>query len=250
MIPPVLYKYQAADDRSVLNLREKVLYFSSPLAFNDPFDCALSIFDSAPSESDVREFHAAYRGRAPDQMEYDRRYGPPGSPNGTFAGEIRSGIAKGPPDGIASAIGVACFTERYDDLLMWSHYADGHRGFCLAFATDSLPFSRALQVKYSPVVPRLPAVRALQLAVDESLVEALMLTKAEQWSYEREWRLIAMGGSQPIGYDLASLTTIYLGAAMPEHRRRALREVLVGTPTRIVDMERPADSFAVRPVVE
>jgi hypothetical protein len=249
VIPPVLYKYQSADERSLQNLRESVLYFSSPLAFNDPFDCALSIFDSAPSEADMRAFHVRYRLRVPDPVEYDRRYGPPGAHNETFASEIRAGIAKGPPEGIAPAIGVACFTEQHDDLLMWSHYADGHRGFCLAFSTDALPFSRALQVRYSPVVPSLPAVRAIKPGVDEALVEALMLTKAEQWSYEREWRLIVKGGSQPVGYDRACLRGIYLGAAMPEARQRAVRDLVAGASTRVVAMERPADRFAVRPVV-
>ena len=31
--------------------------------------------------------------------------------------------------------GVCCFSEKKDDILMWSHYADGHKGFCLEFIT-------------------------------------------------------------------------------------------------------------------
>ena len=31
---------------------------------------------------------------------------------------------------------VACFSERWDDIRMWSHYANGHEGVCLMFNTE------------------------------------------------------------------------------------------------------------------
>jgi len=208
----------------------------------------LSIFDGSPSAEDVVAFHKLYRPRAADPAEYDRRYGSPGVPNEAFANEIRSKIAKGPPGGFAHMVGVACFTERHDELLMWSHYADGHRGICLSFATDSLPFSRALQVKYSREVPRMRAVSVITQGVDEALVDALILTKAEQWSYEREWRLVVKGGSQPVGYARDCLRTVYLGAAISEVQRDEVRSILAESPTRVVAMERPTDLFVVRPL--
>lgn len=42
--------------------------------------------------------------------------------------------------------GIACFSAKVDDLLMWSHYADGHRGFCLEFEGSYPPLSKALLV--------------------------------------------------------------------------------------------------------
>jgi len=29
--------------------------------------------------------------------------------------------------------GVLCFSRRWNNILMWSHYADGHKGICLGF---------------------------------------------------------------------------------------------------------------------
>src|SRR5277367_502008 len=33
----------------------------------------------------------------------------------------------------AARFGVLCFSERWNDILQWSHYADRHRGICLGF---------------------------------------------------------------------------------------------------------------------
>jgi hypothetical protein len=38
-----------------------------------------------------------------------------------------------PPIRDVDRAGVACFSALPDDLLMWAHYADKHRGVCLKF---------------------------------------------------------------------------------------------------------------------
>ncbi len=35
--------------------------------------------------------------------------------------------------GVRASLGVICFSERSDSLLMWSHYADNHNGICIEF---------------------------------------------------------------------------------------------------------------------
>ena len=32
-----------------------------------------------------------------------------------------------------NSLGIFCLSERSDDILMWSHYSNGHRGVCLQF---------------------------------------------------------------------------------------------------------------------
>lgn len=39
--PPYLYKYESFSTQSLQNLKNQVIYFGSPLNFNDPYDCAL-----------------------------------------------------------------------------------------------------------------------------------------------------------------------------------------------------------------
>lgn len=36
----------------------------------------------------------------------------------------------------ADRVGILCFTKDYNHPLMWSHYSDGHRGFCIGYDID------------------------------------------------------------------------------------------------------------------
>ena len=39
---------------------------------------------------------------------------------------------------LRKSFGIACFSETYDSLLMWSHYADYHRGICLEYSYEEI----------------------------------------------------------------------------------------------------------------
>lgn len=67
---------------------------------------------------------------------------------------------------------------------MWSHYADNHRGICLEFDTANPLFSEALGVVYCSEYPRWLPHEMERIAFE------MLLTKAEDWKYEREFRII------------------------------------------------------------
>jgi hypothetical protein len=79
--------------------------------------------------------------------------------------------------------GVVCFSECWNDVLMWSHYGDRHRGICLGFDIPS-GAERFGPVRY--VDRRLPFPADDEL--NERFMRRLLFTKASQWKYEREWR--------------------------------------------------------------
>lgn len=91
-------------------------------------------------------------------------------------------------------IGVLSLTEKNDNLLMWSHYADSHRGFCLCFdatagffnrrRTDNDEFYHLRKVSYS-------AKRPSKSMMDIGSIE-LFLLKSDVWSYEYEWRMCSV----------------------------------------------------------
>src|SRR5689334_11848304 len=37
-----------------------------------------------------------------------------------------------------SSIGIACFSETYENVLMWAHYAGNYTGMCLAYSASDL----------------------------------------------------------------------------------------------------------------
>ncbi len=67
------------------------------------------------------------------------------APGNRFRTAVKQGIENS-LENMVTALqqrGVACFSAKVDDILRWSHYADGHRGSCLEFDTGLEPFSKA-----------------------------------------------------------------------------------------------------------
>ena len=77
--------------------------------------------------------------------------------------------------------GVICFSKSWRNPLMWSHYADRHRGVCLAFEATNLR-----QINYRP--DRL--WRGPDSLQGQDLTQLLLTTKFSQWQYEQEVRML------------------------------------------------------------
>lgn len=56
---------------------------------------------------------------------------------------------------ISSQWGTICLSESADNLLMWSHYADGHTGFVLGFDENHHQFQGARPVIYTKTRPEI-----------------------------------------------------------------------------------------------
>jgi Protein of unknown function (DUF2971) len=159
------------------------LYFPSPTSFNDPFDCKVPPLDSLPKGQRKQYVDELIRrkitGRLPrhEKRAAKRRL----STRKTFA-EVTLHLQTN-----IDACGVLCLSERYDDILMWSHYADSHRGICLEFeATANTPlFGEAQPVEYAETYTDFPLLGGGFEQVDRA-----MLTKSSHWKYEGEWRII------------------------------------------------------------
>lgn len=86
--------------------------------------------------------------------------------------------------------GVISFSQRWDSILMWSHYSENHKGFCIGFnrkmIEESNIFGSAGGVKYSNIYPSIDPNN------DEPLKELIIKThtKAQEWQYEEEYRII------------------------------------------------------------
>ena len=211
MLPPAhLYKYESLTAQTLQNLKGQVLYFGSPLGFNDPYDCALTPNIRPPADDEVEAIRRAYLestttpALARQQLD-------------TFStNDLRQSLLRAGRLGLEKTIheflttrGVTCFSQRNDDLLMWSHYGGRYKGICLEFSTASEPFTKISSVRYVKTLPTIELVPLLQGGID--LVLELFCTKSEAWSYEMEWRAIhAIAGTKYV-YPAESLTGVYFG---------------------------------------
>ena len=136
---------------------------------------------------------------------------------------------------IEESFWIYCLTATREPILLWSHYADGHKGIALHFRP--LPFPVLLDVNYSEKYPEYRYPSADATVVDEA-TKAMLHTKAMQWKYEEEYRVIRSVSSpkieqvyRDIGWawegQIATLPDsvligVTLGAAMPNETVREL----------------------------
>jgi hypothetical protein len=135
-------------------------------------------------------------------------------PDRTLRQALRSTKAE-----IARRFGILCFSLTWQNPLLWSHYADRHRGVTLGF--DIHP-SHLKNVRY---VSERPAVGPV---VNLATVHDLLYTKYIDWSYEQEARVFTSLDE----VDPAS------GLYFAEFGQQCvLREVIVGALSPVTEAE-------------
>ena len=214
-MPSHIYKYESVTTRSLQNLKNQVIYFGSPLNFNDPYDCALAPSIRVPNDDEIERIRSAeLRSKTlPEEgKEIIRR---------RSATELRLMYLRIGQDAVNGAIrdflkknGVSCFSERNDSLLMWAHYGGHSKGLCLQFDTNFDPFRNLRQVKYTQ---EMPEIDLLPIICDRNFDQILDLycTKALDWAYEQEWRGIHREVGIAYTYKSQALTSVYFGPEIP-----------------------------------
>mgnify|MGYP003676340942 CR=1 FL=1 len=74
------------------------------------------------------------------------------------------------------------------NILMWSHYADSHKGFCIGFDRKNNYFKAAESVRYRRYRSNLNGAN-VDSTTPNSITKMVALEKAIDWAYEEEERL-------------------------------------------------------------
>jgi hypothetical protein len=133
---------------------------------------------------------------------------------------------------------VQCFGRSWNNVVMWSHYGDRHRGICLGF---DVPDERVREVKYVGDIMVVGRLRRAVANENDELLERLLWAKYDGWSYEQEVRSIGQkvnmiedGGEYfvPFGRYLC-LKEVIAGARF-SMKRSVIDEALGGYPGVLV----------------
>jgi hypothetical protein len=130
-----LYKYQACPAEGAIKQKwvrdiffEHKLFFASRTSFNDPFDCVVPSLLQTPGNL-VKRFAEEFVDRTfPSATEAEWR--------DKVSMLMSVGALKGMRQDVQKDVddaGIACFSKVRDDILMWAHYGDKHKGLCLEF---------------------------------------------------------------------------------------------------------------------
>ena len=189
---PKLYKYLPFNDHSLSLLINKQIWCPKAKTLNDPFEFHFHLTNTNLGGIPI------------NQLSLE---------------EAKKAIKE---------LAVVCLSEIDNDILMWSHYADGHTGFCIEFErsdnNDLGKWDYCLPVTYDAVeVPSFDPPRLEERAS----VAMIVSSKAPNWSYEKEWRLII---SHEFANGLISLpakiTSLIFGCKMDNARRRTIANIL------------------------
>jgi len=204
-------------------LRDKDIWYAKPATFNDPFDMRMKPRKTEPAEyRTFLQWFGEKRGlRGAKLLEYV---------NSCFVGGRikpeqlkRMEEAEASADEMISNVGVLSLSTRNDSILMWSHYAGEHKGFCLEFSdmADNEHGQRAIQVKYSKDFPVFSSIEV----INGTFGRELFLTKYDDWSYENEWRIINNTGNISLPFP-GRLSSVIFGLNMAEDDKTRIKEIL------------------------
>jgi hypothetical protein len=137
-----------------------------------------------------------------------------------------------------SDIGIACFSETYEHPLMWAHYAGNYTGICFGYASttllDGLPDSAALV--HLAYVDKPPLIYPSHARDSASAARRVLSQKQNNWSYEREWRVLANVGE--ISYSPEyPLRDIFFGSRIDANHRELFLDAIAGKRIKAYMME-------------
>jgi len=285
-LPPRLFKYFRCNRYSLDGLQNNTVWLCSPANYNDPFDCVtkasldriqfsllralirkffvdrfqLHELDPLPARLEpwvgesIRSFLnrviESYKGFVPSRdIDFDTLKERLATRVPNLAHEAREKALQ-----FRGLTKVSSFTERNASILMWSHYAENHQGFCLEYDVSQMP--KGHQFKQTIV----PIIYSTKLYDSTPLIENWIegprrnfnplfpllpfIHKAQDWSYEREWRLIFVSSEPNHSWGTPPPSRIFLGARIASSYKEQIQAILSGREIEIHQMSMSTESFS------
>lgn len=226
--PRFFYRYisiNLTDENSIKKLRDVVinssLWLSSRNGFNDPFDIkAKFIIDGGTLKfrnkiKGLLKKHKLELGGVKRTKEINR----------IMANQPE--LLKNLNDSMVKSlekIGVCCFTIDPRNLLMWSHYANHHKGIVLQFelARDASAFLKNVRVDYVKDYPVMNWANETENEISKSF-----LNKFKTWEYEKEWRIVhVFGANTYIDFKPEALTGLVFGCKADKNIKDTVNQIL------------------------
>lgn len=204
----IFYKYSDFNTAIDKILLTSTLRFKNPVEFNDPFDCHESLLKFNHNNEILED---ALNNNGYDLSRSQRR-------------ELRRKLAdkkyynpiiKSKRDRYK----ISCFSAKSDEVLIWSHYADMHRGICIGF-----DFTAKYNEKFI-LCPVRYLDRIIPLDGTSDVVRTIlywMTTKSKRWEYEDEFRAITNAKTkesfEDITYERKYVKEIRFGCKVSKER--------------------------------
>lgn len=177
-IPKNLLKYYRPDKLGFSVLKEKRIWATNPLHFNDPFDCSSQLWDLATFPVDeMKRFLNEFL------------------PNGVKTNIHIMNLRKIFTELFLRFIGVYCLNDESNNDLFWGYYNE-HKGFSITYNTEVLNSywgMKPLKVEYAKVESFEKISFVIEELYNQNIISKVIrwaTLKKEEWIHEDEWRYV------------------------------------------------------------
>lgn len=243
MPPGILYKYLSINEGTLDIFNHNTILFSDPIEkFNDPFDCRLPFSFDATFEEIVNyyvrlahkfgQYELSIREinqRAAEFLHHMQMKDEAWNTMRDNLTEMLTTVRT--EEGRPVRIGVLSLTEETENILMYSHYADSHKGVCIGlrinehldYFYDGTKQKRFLRhVNY---IGHYNPPNFFKQNHEENIVWKFF-TKSNQWEYEKEWRVVCWGGSGIYPMPHGMLRKVIYGCSTEDATKRRIEKAL------------------------
>jgi hypothetical protein len=232
-----LFKFKYFDSKGYYkDLLQNKIYFASPTQLNDPFDSKILMRYDLCSK---RELFELIKKSAPEEYQNinrksrRRKYL-------TLAKIRKKEIISNPylfnkrvADYMDNTIGIFSLTEKLTNLLLWSYYANGHKGFCVEFSAEKLRellinvYLKGISQSFIVKIKYLSSYPIIKPSMDyKELIELQFSSKSIDWSHEKEWRIITISGEKLVKIPPDIIKNVYFGLLATEANIKSSIEIL------------------------
>ena len=270
-MPEIFYKYRSVNDNTLNAFKNDTLYFSAISMFNDPYECAMTL-----SYIQIKElmYNIILEKLKPFLIPGFSMSHDDFSSQDVFESKINQGLRipkenqwyfedmwkltddtirkKSAETGIeTSQIGdeiyrVCSFSTVNDSLLMWAHYSDNHKGFCIGYnfkeVNDNLT-ELMLPVIYCDDL--LEISKYMFPNSNKSLIMNAITRKSRAWEYEREWRILILAANEE-KFQIQRIPvpkSIFLGTRITEENKSRIIEIASEKNMDIYQIHMRIDEF-------
>lgn len=225
-VPNTIFKYKPIDEWSLNILKKREIYFSRPEQFNDPFDCGIPLRFDLMKENDYEEhmisigmhqFHLT-RSESIEFIASNRKKGI-GVTFEQYKSHSDQQLRK-----LQNAVRIFCLTTNTKNLLMWSHYADFHRGMCIGFNKHYLYLNTGNAIGKVNYFATLPVQKPQESGIPTYIVQ--FLSKSICWQYEEEFRMVTMDGEQVHQLEPKAIEQILVGCKVSSDNLSAIKDTI------------------------
>lgn len=210
-----LYRFEKLEDKRLDTIANGQLWIASPSTFNDLDDCRIrGLYVGVDDDKHHERISNSLNNLYNDSNKYpfgDNLYKSIKAYTNSSLKD-KTELSKNILNGldlsasvssiraeIINNVLVSCFFEGdSNNSLMWAHYANNHKGFCIEYelqqaAPEVFGFNR---VNY---VSLLPEIYATELLFNpHETIARIVYSKSLEWSYEREWRYVEYQNTKTI----------------------------------------------------